>query len=166
MLDRGTTMAMPTEELLQQYFDDRLAMARLNFIQRIGQFIDANLTMHELRVVLLVASGIASSRERLGNLLNVSRDSLDATLTQLVHQGYIATKGSAAGGLLPTDEAMDIFDAVADSRDTTMELLASLDPNDLEALVRGTHALRGLMELQRIQDGGYVPAYGAEPTGT
>lgn len=141
-------MTLPTEELLQQYFDDRLALARSNFIQNMGQFMDPNLTLHELRVVLLVASGVASSPQRLGELLQVSEDSLDATLSQLIQHGCLDTHGVTGGHVSPTDEAMDILDAFAERKDATMALLADLDPEDLTALVRGTHMLRVATEEQ------------------
>lgn len=151
-------MTLPTEELLQQYADDRLALARLNAMQRIEQFSDANLTMHELRVVLLVASGIAPSRERLITVLQSRTDSTIATLGQLVQQGYIEPVVPENDRLTPTEDAMNLFDAMAERRDITMELLANLDPDDLEALVQGTRALRVAMELDASEEGGLLPA--------
>lgn len=148
-------MTLPTEELLQQYFDDRLALTRLDFIGGMGKFADANLTMHELRIVVLVASGAASSQELLENMLNISRDSLGATLEQLLQQGYI--RGQGHGNILPTDEAMEVYYAVADRRDSMVEVMTHMDPHDLSALVRGTHALRTAMELDALQESDPTP---------
>lgn len=149
-------MNLPTEDLLQQYFDDRLALAKLNFTQRLDQFLDANLTMHELRVVLLVASGAATSKTRLTALLGIPARSVEATTGGLIEHGYIAPVVPGSEMLAPTDEAMDLFDAVADRRDVTMELLAGMAPEDLAALVQGTHALRRAMEEDARTEGGLL----------
>lgn len=151
-------MTLPTEDLLQQYFDDRLALARLNVMQRVDKFLDANLTMHELRTVLLIASGVAATKERLVRVLQVPTDSVGATLGQLVEHGYIEPVVCPENNTLsPTEQAMDLFDAMADRRESTLELLASLDPDDLHALVRGTQALRLAMEQDASEDGGLLP---------
>lgn len=140
-------MVQPTEELQQQYFDDRLALARLNVMQRIELFPDANLTTHELRIILLIASGVVATRDRLNRILEVPSDSIDTALDNLVQHGYLEPKAHESNNLIPTEEATSVFDAMTDRRDTTMELLANLDPDDLTALVRGTRALRVAMEL-------------------
>ena len=149
-------MQLPTEDMLQQYFDDRLALARLNAMQRIENFLDANITMHELRVVLVVASGIASTKDRLIDVLRVPTDSVIATLGHLVEHGYIEPIVPENDRLTPTEAAMNLFDAIAERRDSTMELLANLDPHDLAALVRGTRALRVAMELDTSEESGLL----------
>lgn len=47
-----------------------------------------------------------------------------------------------------TGEAMDLFDARTDRRESTLELSATLDSDDLGALAQGTQALRAAMELR------------------
>lgn len=151
-MDRGMSMAMPTEELLHQYFDDRLALARLGFLQRMGRFPEADLTVGQLRIVLLIASGVTSSRARLLALLGQPEEELDQDLEQLHHKGYLERTGTEGIQLMPTETAMDVLDAVADRKDSIMELLAAMDPQDLAALVRGTHALRSAMELDAAME--------------
>lgn len=139
-------MAESIEELQQQYFDDRQALARLNVMRRIEQFPDASLTTGELRIILLIASGVVATRSRLNNILQVPADSIDTALDSLVQHGYLEPIVPESDNLIPTEEATTVFDAMTDRRDTTMELLANLDPDDLTALVRGTRALRVAME--------------------
>lgn len=149
-------MTLPTENLLQQYFDDRLALAKLSFTQRTDQAFDANLTMHELRIVLLVASGAAATTTRLTALLQVPLRSVEATLSGLIEHGYLIPKAPENERLTPTEEAVELFEAVTDRRDVTLELLAGLAPEDLTALVQGTHALRLAMEEDAPTEGGLL----------
>lgn len=149
-------MTLPTEDLLQQYFDDRLALAKLSFTQRLDQFLDANLTMHELRIVLLVASGAAATTTRLTALLQLPLRSVEATLSGLIEHGYLIPIAPENERLTPTEEAVELFEAVTDRRDVTLELLADLAPEDLTALVQGTHALRLAMEEDAHTDGGLL----------
>ncbi|GAA4914743.1 hypothetical protein [Nesterenkonia rhizosphaerae] len=151
-------MNLPTDELLQQYFDDRLALAKFSFAQRLDKFLDANLTMHELRIILLVASGAVTEKSRLIALVQLPPHSVDATLGGLIEHGYLAPIPPGSQRLTPTDEAMDLFDAAADRRDVTMDMLADLAPEDLSALVQGTQALRRAMEEDAQREGGLLSA--------
>lgn len=145
-------MSPSTEHLVEQYYEDRLVLTRLNLMQEIECLVDTNLTMHELRAVLLVSSGIATTVGKLSDVLRVSPNSMSATVEGLVTNGYLSLSPTAADQnpslLLPTEQATKLFDTVIDLRNSAVEMLTTLDPHDLQALVRGTRALRTAMEQQ------------------
>lgn len=145
-------MHASTEHLMQQYYEDRIVLTRLSLMQEIETFIDANLTMHELRAILLVTSGRASTVEKLSRFLGMREDSTGATVENLLVHGYLvptmAGRDASSSLLVPTEQATELFATVIDFRDSAMEILTNLDPHDLEALVRGTHALRNAIERE------------------
>lgn len=145
-------MPAATEHLIEQYYQDRLALARLSLMQEMETFIDANLTMHELRAILLVTSGRASTIEKLSRFLGVPENSTGATVENLLTHGYLvptmAGRDEDRPLLVPTEQATELFTTIIDRRDSAMEILTTLDPHDLEALVRGTHALRAAIERE------------------
>lgn len=143
-------MPAATALLIEQYYEDRLALARLSLMQEVETFVDANLTMHELRAVLLVTSGRATTVEKLSRILRVSEDSVGATVENLLTQGYLvpslAGRDENASLLVPTEQSTELFRSIIDHRNSVMDILSHLNPDDLEALVRGTHALRNAIE--------------------
>ncbi|WP_044495251.1 MarR family winged helix-turn-helix transcriptional regulator [Nesterenkonia massiliensis] len=138
------------DELIKRYFDERLALLRLRGSSRVEPFLDMELTIQQLRIVLLVASGAASTASRLAMVLGVSKATISVAVDQLVKQGHLQQSESPTDRrvkeLTPTTETLQLFDLVMDRRDTSTELLASLDSADLAALVQGMSALRRALQ--------------------
>ncbi|GHD33778.1 MarR family winged helix-turn-helix transcriptional regulator [Nocardiopsis kunsanensis] len=139
-----------SEQLIAQYSDERRALARLLAGRRLEPFLGLELTLHQLRIVLLVALGAATTGRELALSLQVSAPTVSASVEKLVAQGYLARQECGEDRrvtrLVATPMAGEIQRQLLGETDPSTDVLASLDPDDLAALVRGMSALRRAVE--------------------
>ncbi|MEV6813054.1 MarR family transcriptional regulator [Micromonospora sp. NPDC051296] len=144
-------------ELAGQIAADRRALAQALAAGRLVPFLDLDLTLHQLKVVLLVASGIATTGHELAGHLHVTAPTVSATVEKLVTLGYLRRDESGTDRrvkrLTATGRAARLHEAVAGLRDESDALLALLSPEDLAALARGTRALRDALATRDAPDG-------------
>lgn len=125
---------------------DRRAIAEMLSVPQLGAVMDLELTLHQLKVLLLVAAGLASSGRDLVDRLHVTAPTVSGTLDRLVELGYVVRVESPDDRrmrlLRPTDAGRRVYEDVLGLRDVSDRLLAELDDDELEALSRGLGALR------------------------
>lgn len=142
----GTT----SQQLIAQYSDERRALARLLAGQRLQPFLGLELTLHQLRIVLLVALGAATTGRELALSLQISAPTVSASVEKLVALGYLAREECGEDRritrLVATPMAGDIQRQFLGETDPSTDVLSSLDAEDLAALVRGMSALRRAVE--------------------
>ncbi|WP_199523654.1 MarR family winged helix-turn-helix transcriptional regulator [Micromonospora craterilacus] len=143
-------------ELAGQIAADRRALAQALAAGRLAPFLDLDLTLHQLKVVLLVASGTATTGHELAGQLHVTAPTVSATVEKLVTLGYLRRDESGTDRrvkrLTATGRAGQLHEAVAGLRDESVALLAMLSPEDLTALARGTRALREALATRDASD--------------
>jgi DNA-binding MarR family transcriptional regulator len=136
----------------EQVLADRQAISTLTARHHLGSYLDLDLTLSQLRVVLLVTTGTATTGREIADALRVSAPTVSATVDRLVDLGYLerlhSTTDRRVTRLTVTDRARDLHDRLLVHRDGGVDLLASLDPEDLAALARGTRALRAALEAR------------------
>ncbi|MBE3000648.1 MarR family transcriptional regulator [Nocardiopsis sp. HNM0947] len=139
-----------SEQLIAEYTTERRALARMLAGQRMQPFLGLELTLHQLKIVLLVATGSATTGRELARSLQVSAPTVSASVDKLVALGYLAREESGADRrvtrLVATPMAGDIQRQFLAEPDPSTEVLTSLHPDDLDALVRGMTALRRAIE--------------------
>ena len=133
-------------DLAAQIVADRRALAQALVGGRLGSFLDLDLTLHQLKVVLLVATGIATTGHELAGYLHVTAPTVSASVDKLVTLGYLRRDESGTDRrvkhLTTTGRAAQLYEALVGLRDESDALLTLLTPGDLTALARGTRALR------------------------
>lgn len=139
-----------SEQLIARYADERRALARLLAAQRLQPFLGLELTLHQLKIVLLVTMGTATTGREIAHRLQVSAPTVSASVEKLVALGYLAREGCGEDRrvtrLVATPMAGDIQHQFLGESDPSTDVLTSLDPDDLAALVRGMSALRRAVE--------------------
>ncbi|WP_017608923.1 MarR family winged helix-turn-helix transcriptional regulator [Nocardiopsis xinjiangensis] len=139
-----------SEQLIARYMDERRALARLLVGQRLQPFLGLELTLHQLRIVLLVSIGTATTGREIAHFLRISAPTVSASVEKLVALGYLAREASEEDRrvtrLVATPMAGDIQRQFLGEPDPSTDVLNSLDPDDLHALVRGMSALRCAVE--------------------
>lgn len=139
-----------SEQFIARYADERRALARLLAGQRLQPFLGLELTLHQLKIVLLVSTGAATTGRELAHSLQISAPTVSASVEKLVALGYLAREESGEDRrvtrLVATPMAGDIQRQFLGEPEPSTDVLASLDPDDLAALVRGMSALRRAVE--------------------
>ncbi|UOQ57148.1 MarR family transcriptional regulator [Leucobacter allii] len=144
----GTTR----QELVEQYRRDRRAMSELFMPRLTSPFLDLELTLHQLKVVLLVASGRAASGKALAQALEITPASVSTTVERLVALDYLARADATADRrvkrLVPTPRAVRLCDRITDHQNASDDLLEALSDDELAALARGVAAVRRAAEAR------------------
>ncbi|MFT4122352.1 MAG: MarR family transcriptional regulator [Microbacteriaceae bacterium] len=144
-----------TEELIARFVRERRAITGLLATQRLQPVLGLELTVQQLKIVLLVATGAASTGKELADILRITHATVSAGVDRLVALGYLARDEASADRrvkhLTATPLSTRLHDQFLDGRDGSEELLSSLDPADLAALVRGMTALRRAVEQRTAQ---------------
>lgn len=139
-----------SEQLIAQFADERRALAHLLAGQRLQPFLGLELTLHQLKIVLLVSTGAATTGRELAHSLRVSAPTVSASVDKLVSLGYLAREESGndrrVTRLVATPMAGDIQRQFLGVPDPSTDLLSALHPDDLDALVRGVGALRRALQ--------------------
>lgn len=137
---------LTSAELIEELSREGRGLARLLTEERVQPFLGLDLTLSQLKTLLLVASGMAHTGRELADRLRVSAPSVSAGVDRLVELGYLSRAESAndrrVKTLAPTRRGSDLYNEIVDHRAASDELLMTLDPDDLAALVRGISALR------------------------
>jgi DNA-binding MarR family transcriptional regulator len=143
-------------QLAEQIVVDHREMATLLALRRLEPILRLELTLHQLRIVLLVASGAATTGREIAEALRVSAPAVSSSVDKLVELGFIERDSSdpdrRVKHLAPSAKSQALVDQFLGLRDTTDEYLARLERDDLEALARGTAALRRAMESGPADD--------------
>ncbi|WP_159499676.1 MarR family transcriptional regulator [Microbacterium sp. 18062] len=133
-------------ELIARIGDDRREISRRLSGSRLEPFLGVELTLHQLRIVLLVATGTATTGREVAECLHVSASAVSSSVDKLVELGYLSRDASdpdrRVKHLSVTTAGTRIYDQFLGFRDEADEYLAALDPADLAALAQGTAALR------------------------
>ena len=141
---------MSAEDLIAHVREESRALARAASRRRLGPIIDTDLTIQQLKIVLLVASGEAMTGSALAEALGVTAPTVSNVVDKLVESGYLVrTDGDGDRRvklLRPTTAGTGLREAVLDQRGASEEVLAELDPADLQALLRGLTAWRRAAE--------------------
>lgn len=144
-----------TQELIERFAQERHALARLLAAQRLRPFLRLGLTVHQLKIVLLVATAVARTGKELAEILQVKPSTISASVEKLVELGYLDRSGTESDRrvkrLVATALAKRVYEQLLDKREASDDVLASLSRADLAALVQGTSALRQAIEA-RIGD--------------
>ena len=135
---------------MQQFARETGLLTRLLAPSRLEPVLGLELTLQQLRIVLLVATGIAVTGRSLADLLHVSPATMSVSVDKLVELGYLvrddAPSDRRVKHLSVTGKAAEVYDQFLNKREAPDELVASLSTDDLAALVRGVSALRAAAE--------------------
>ncbi|KAB1656334.1 MarR family transcriptional regulator [Pseudoclavibacter chungangensis] len=144
MAEKSSTVDRDTA--ITQVCGDRRAVAELLAIRHLDELVELDLTIHQLKVVLLVTSGVASTGRELADALHVTAPTVSATVDRLVELDYLTRVESPddrrVRRLEPTVVAERVYGLVGGLRDHAYDLLGDLDDDDLRALAQGVRALR------------------------
>ena len=137
-------------QLAEQIVVDHREMATLLARKRLDPILGLELTLHQLRIVLLVASGAATTGREIAEALHVTPPAVSSSVDKLVELGFIVRDNTDPDRrlkpLAPSSKSQAIVDQFLGLRDATDEFLTGLELDDLEALARGTSALRRAMD--------------------
>ncbi|MBD7957367.1 MarR family transcriptional regulator [Microbacterium sp. Sa4CUA7] len=141
------------EQLIEVFAQDSRALSHALAAERVQPFLGLDLTLSQLKTLMLVASRAASTGRELAEKLRVSAPTVSTGVERLVELGYLQREESAADRrvktLGATRKGLDLYDEFIGRNETSADLLASLDPEDLAALVRGMSALRRAADARR-----------------
>lgn len=126
-------------------------MAELLFRRRLEPLLHLDLSLQQLKIVLLVTQGVARTGRDLVQELGVSAPTVSASVDKLVNLGFLSrTPDSTDRRVTPlevTDRGGRLLDQLYErDADPIPEALESLAEEDLEHLLRGTVALRTALE--------------------
>ncbi|MFT4214121.1 MAG: MarR family transcriptional regulator [Microbacterium sp.] len=146
-----------TEELIARFASERREITRLLATQRLQPVLGLELTVQQLKIVLLVATDAARTGKELAGILQVTHATVSASVDKLVELGYLARDvmdtDRRVKQLTGTAMTTRLYDQFLDKRDAPDEVLSSLEAADLAALVQGMAALRRAVELRTAQRG-------------
>ncbi|SDH78978.1 MarR family transcriptional regulator [Agrococcus jejuensis] len=136
--------------LVERFLADRSALGRVMALERMQPWLDVPLTMAQLRVLLLVAGGVATTGSALATALDVTPATVSTSVDRLVEAGYLRREESAddrrVRHLAPTERGAELHARLADRHEATDEVLDLVADDDLAALVQGFAALRAAIE--------------------
>lgn len=142
-----------TDELIDRVLAESRALARMTSDRRIAPFLGLELTVQQLKIVLLVASGEATNGRLLAESLGVSAPAISSSVEKLVSAGYLTRAEDPNDRritvLHPSASAVQLHEHVLGPRHASEEVLASLGRGDLEALLQGLAAWRSAAEQLR-----------------
>lgn len=140
-------------ELLAALAVERRAIAETLVARRLDLLINVELTIQQLKVVLLVASGAAGSGRALAAHLHVSASTVSGMVDKLVDLGYLNRETEAKDRrithLRPSAAALALRDDLMGVREETDDVLRDLDESSLSALLEGTRAVRAALTARR-----------------
>lgn len=142
---------MDRTELITELSAERRRMAELLFRRRLEPLLHLDLSLQQLKIVLLVTQGVARTGRDLVQELGVSAPTVSASVDKLVNLGFLSrTPDSTDRRVTPlevTDRGGRLLDQLYErDADPIPEALESLAEEDLEHLLRGTVALRTALE--------------------
>lgn len=140
-------------ELLASLAVERRAIAEMLVARRLDLLMNVELTIQQLKVVLLVASGTADSGRALAAHLHVSASTVSGMVDKLVDLGYLDRETEATDRrithLRPSVAALALRDDVMGVRDAADDILRDLDESSLSALLDGTRAVRAALTARQ-----------------
>lgn len=111
--------------------------------------LTVDLTAPQLKIVLLVASGAATTGKKIADVLHVTQATVSTSVDPLVELGFLGKRTSESDRrvthLEPSAPANEVYEALAGSRTASARALSRMEPADLESLARGTRALLRLV---------------------
>ncbi|GGA75301.1 hypothetical protein GCM10011490_27580 [Pseudoclavibacter endophyticus] len=136
----------PKAELVERFTRETRELTRLLARTRLKPVLELELSLQQLKIVLLVATGEATSGRALADHLHVSPATISVSIERLVEMGYLVRDEVSADRrvkrLTVTPKSADLYDQFLNKREAPDEILTSLALDDLEALVQGVYALR------------------------
>lgn len=133
-------------ELIEELRADRVAIARHLTESREHPLLDMDLTVQQVRIVMLIASGTATTGRDLAQKLGVKPPTVSTAVDRLVELGFIERDATdpdrRVKHLAATSSGLQLHEKLLGVRSATDELLLELDPDDLRALAQGTRAMR------------------------
>lgn len=131
--------------LIAQISADRRAIATHLVSARMGPLLDVDLTVQQLKTILLVCSGEATTGGALAEHLHVTASTVSTGVDKLIDADYLSRDECAddrrVRTLAPTSRAVALYEAVIGLRDQSDHALALLREDDLQALARGMRAM-------------------------
>lgn len=153
----GPAGSAERSDLVERYREDRQALTAMLVGEFMDPILDLDLTLHQLKIVMLVASGQAASARGISDRLGLSAASVSATVEKLVSLGYLRRSADPRDRrvtvLEPTRRALRIFNRLTDRREASDGLLEELSADDLRALATGVAAVRRAAEARRAREG-------------
>ena len=150
---RVTTQTTEAGGEIARVQHDWAQMARLLLDRRMGTVLHVDLTIQQVKTLVLVARGTAGTGAELARHLHVSAPTVSAGVERLVELGLLerAVPGAEQGDrrvrrLRTTDQGRAAVERLLGLSPLSAEILAALAPDDLAALRRGTAALRAALE--------------------
>ncbi|MGO2110778.1 MAG: MarR family winged helix-turn-helix transcriptional regulator [Pseudoclavibacter sp.] len=135
----------PVARLIEQIGGDRAELASLLIENKLQRFLELDLTVQQVKIVLLVASGEAETGKDLAFALGVKPSTISASVEKLVQHGYLERVESPddrrVKHLIAAEPGLALNTELLDRRDDSESVLSRLAVDDLAALARGTRAL-------------------------
>ncbi|MCP2032135.1 DNA-binding MarR family transcriptional regulator [Okibacterium sp. HSC-33S16] len=149
-------------DLIASLHESQAAIAQALDQRKMDVFLSVDLSIQQIRMVILVASGQASTGGELARILGITAPTVSTAVDRLVEAGYLARDDSAEDRrikhLTVTTKGQGIHDQLLGLREKADEFIAELEIDDLEALERGTVALRRAIERHRGIAEGFIEA--------
>lgn len=140
----------PARALLDQLRGDRVAISQLLNAERNHPLLVLDLSIKQLRILLLVASGEAITASDVAARLGVKQPTVSGAIDQLVDHGLVERSASLpdrrSKRLSPTDRGRELHDQLLGVSSAADEFVSELDHADLAALAQGTKAIREAIE--------------------
>lgn len=157
MAGKEPTLSLSPEKLIQILAQERRALAQMWAIPHIRPVLDLDLTLQQIKILLLVASGSCVTSGDLARRMSVSPPTMSASIHKLIELGYLQRQESGPDRriktLHPTTAGISIYEFFTESKGQHPDsLLLALDPEDLQALVRGISAVRRKAEELNMRD--------------
>lgn len=139
--------------LVDEVIAERERISALVAARRLRPLMELDLTLHQLKIISLICSGEADVASHIAAALKSSAPAVSVSIDKLVDAGYV-TRGSLGSDrrshrLVPSASAEEVYADFLGLRDASRDLLGSLKPTDLHALLQGTRALRAAMQEAR-----------------
>ncbi|WP_152192407.1 MarR family winged helix-turn-helix transcriptional regulator [Georgenia satyanarayanai] len=130
--------------------------------EQLGPILGSTLTMQQLKLVALLATHGPLGGHDLARHLDVSMPTVSGLVDRLVERGMVERRADPRDrrvrltALSPAGEAFIAEHDAAGWR-VGMEILQTMDPEDLRALARGLSAMWAAVEAKVARDGGCLP---------
>lgn len=139
-----------TPELITALSEDRAAIGTALGRRRLDRLLELDLSIQQLRIVLLVASGQATTGRQIAAELGVTPSTVSTSVDRLVDAGFLTRDDSAPDRrikhLAVTKSGQAVYDRIVSLKGEADEYFAELSHAELEALAVGTAALRRVIE--------------------
>ena len=145
-------------DLIDALFESRATISQALAAPRMDAILKLDLSIQQLRIVILIASTQATSGGELAHALGITAPTVSASVDRLVEAGFVArddsTEDRRIKRLTVTEQGRAIYDQLLGLKEEAGEFLAELEIDDLEALERGTSALRRAIERHQTRSAG------------